>query len=90
MELTFSPGGKEGNCFDIVEYFGDDVFKFLRDAIGEEAVIANETKVRGKDVLNEIEDEFFGTEMREGFGLAALLVEEGDELTVVGSDTGLS
>lgn len=90
MKLTLRPGGKEGNIFDIGKDFREDIFKFFSDTISEEAVIANETEVRGKDVLNKVKDEVFGGETREGFRLAALLIEEGDRLTVVMSDPGLS
>lgn len=62
----------------------------MRDTVSEEAVVTDDAKLRDEDVLNEFEDEIFSAKAAEGFGLTALLVEEGDELTVVVSDSGLS
>ncbi len=84
------PSGERGNVFDIRKDACDNLFKFCRDTISEEAVIANDTEVRREDMLDEFEDELFSRETAKRFGLASLLIEEGNELAVVVSDSCLS
>ena len=88
--MSLGPGREGIEVFDVFKDGRDGLFKFLRDAIGEETVIADDAKLRDEDVLDKFEDEIFSGQTTEGFGLAAWLIEEGDELAVVVGDSGLS
>lgn len=90
LKLSFWPGRKSRDVFDVLKDLGDDLFKFSTDAIGQKAVIADDTKVGGQDVHNEFEDKLFSGKTTVRFRFSSRLVEEGHELTVVGSDSGLS